>query len=277
MPIQATRYIRKMRGGAQAHLLAADDGAFYVVKAVNNPQGRRVLVNEWIATVFLRHLQISTPECAIIDITPAFAAAHPQFSIQLGPRIIPIEPGWHFGSRFPGDPMRMTVYDYVSDEQVRECVNNWEYAAILPFDKWTSNADARQSIFYRARVRAANASFETTGIVTQMIDHGFLFEGPSWSFGDSPLQGCYPRPSAYERVRGWEDLQPWLDRIVHFPEEVFDQALRQIPPSWIEGEEDQLQSLLDRLYSRRSRTPGLIEDIRRAKPGLFPNWTTTLR
>ena len=262
-----------MRGGAQGHLLAADDGAFYVVKATNNPQGRRVLVNEWIAGVFLRHLQISTPECAVIDITPEFAAEFPQFSIQLGPSRIPIQPGWHFGSRFPGDPLRMSVYDFVADEQVHECLNHWEYAAILPFDKWASNADARQSIFYRARIRAANAASETTGIVTQMIDHGFLFEGPNWSFGDSPIQGVYPRPSAYERVRGWADLQPWLDRIVHFPEEVFDEALRQVPQAWIEGEEDQLHSLLDRLYKRRKRTPDLIQDLIRAKPALFPNWT----
>jgi hypothetical protein len=262
-----------MRGGAQAHLLAAEDGAFYVVKAANNPQGRRVLVNEWIAGVFLRHLQISTPECAVVDITPEFAAEHPQLSSQLGSRNFPIPPGWHFGSRYPGDPMRMSVYDYVADEQVRQCLNAWEYAAILPFDKWTSNADGRQSIFYRARARAANASYETTGLVTQMIDHGFIFEGPNWSFGDSPVQGFYPRTVAYERVRGWDDLQPWLDRIVHFPEELFDQALRQIPLCWIEGEEDKLQSLLDRLYARRARTPDLVREVLKAKAGMFPNWT----
>lgn len=272
MPIRATRHIRKMRGGAQAHLLGAEDGAFYVVKATNNPQGRRVLVNEWIAGVFLKHLQISTPECAVIEITPEFVAEYSQFCIQLGPSRIAIEPGWHFGSRFPGDPLRMSVYDYVADEQVRECLNHWEYAAILPFDKWTSNADARQSIFYRARIRAANAAYETSGLVTQMIDHGFLFEGPNWSFGDSPVQGIYPRPSAYERVRGWGDLQPWLDRIVHFPSEVFDEAMRQVPPAWIEGEEDQFHALLERLYNRRKRTPELIEELIRAKPVLFANW-----
>ena len=53
MPIQATRLIRKMRGGAQAHLLECDDGHFYVVKFRNNPQHRRILINEWIASVFL--------------------------------------------------------------------------------------------------------------------------------------------------------------------------------------------------------------------------------
>ena len=54
MPVDALRLIRKMRGGAQAHLIEADDGNFYVVKFRNNPQHRRILVNEWLGGSFLR-------------------------------------------------------------------------------------------------------------------------------------------------------------------------------------------------------------------------------
>ena len=61
MPIQARKLIRKMRGGAQAHLLECADGGFYVVKFVNNPQHRRILINEWLANSFLRYLQIHVP------------------------------------------------------------------------------------------------------------------------------------------------------------------------------------------------------------------------
>ena len=39
-----------MRGGAQSHLMFADDGHYYVVKFQNNPQHIRVLANELIAT-----------------------------------------------------------------------------------------------------------------------------------------------------------------------------------------------------------------------------------
>ena len=38
-----------MRGGAQAHLMRAADGFFYVVKFRNNPQHLRVLANELLA------------------------------------------------------------------------------------------------------------------------------------------------------------------------------------------------------------------------------------
>ena len=61
MPIAASQLIRKMRGGAQCHLMEAADGNWYVVKPVNNPQGTRVLVNELLSSVFLHYLQIDSP------------------------------------------------------------------------------------------------------------------------------------------------------------------------------------------------------------------------
>jgi len=39
-----------MRGGAQSHLMRCDDGFYYVVKFQNNPQHRRILVNELLGT-----------------------------------------------------------------------------------------------------------------------------------------------------------------------------------------------------------------------------------
>ena len=65
-----------MRGGAQAHLLEADDGNWYVVKFRNNPQHRRVLINELLSSVFLDYLKIAAPETAIIQLAPAFLTAN---------------------------------------------------------------------------------------------------------------------------------------------------------------------------------------------------------
>jgi hypothetical protein len=152
MPVHARRLIRKMRGGAQAHLLECDDGRFYVVKFRNNPQHRRILVNEWLASAFLNYLQISTPETAIVDLPADFLASNPGIHIQLGSRHQPIEPGWHFGSRYPGDPAKVIVYDFIPDLLLDKVVNRNEFLGALVFDKWIGNADARQSIFFRARI-----------------------------------------------------------------------------------------------------------------------------
>ena len=46
----AVEEIRRMRGGAQSHLMRCADDSYYVVKFQNNPQGVRILVNELLGT-----------------------------------------------------------------------------------------------------------------------------------------------------------------------------------------------------------------------------------
>ncbi len=285
MLVQATRLIRKMRGGAQAHLLECDDSHFYVVKFRNNPQHRRILINEWIASVFLNYLQISTPPAAIVSLSAAFLEANPEVHIQLGTRRQAVEPGWHFGSRYPGDPGKVMVYDFLPDALLEKVVNANEFLGVLAFDKWMGNADARQSIFYRARLRqwtpptserAPRTGFVAdaprAGFVANMMDHGYVFDGPHWNFPDSPLQGLYFRPSVYQKVRGWEDFQPWLDRVLYFPDEVVDTAQKQLPPEWLAEDASALQTLLEKLMSRRRRVADLIRDSRHGRVNPFPQW-----
>jgi hypothetical protein len=276
MPVKALRLIRKLRGGAQSHLIECADGRFYAVKFRNNPQHRRILVNEWISAVFLKYLQITTPETAIVDLTPEFLAKNPDVHIQLGSRKVAIEPGWHFGSAYPGDPDRVAVYDFIPDLLLDKVVNLADFLGVLVFDKWAGNADSRQSIFYRARLKqwvsGGDEYLTRTGFVANMMDHGYVFDGPHWTFADSPLQGLYFRPIVYEKVRSWNDFQPWLDRVVHFPEEVVDDALKQLPPQWLAGDEEALEKLLTKLMARRKRVPSLIEDSTRGRINPFPNW-----
>ncbi len=277
MPLHARRLIRKMRGGAQAHLVEADDGHFYVVKFRNNPQHRRILVNELIASVLMRYLQVATPETAIIWVGERFLENEPEAGIQLGSRRIPAETGRHFASRFPGDPAELAVYDFVPDTLLENVVNRRDFLAALIFDKWLSNADSRQSIFFRARVKdwvpSSMAHPLRLGFLALMLDHGYVFGGPHWRFDDAPLQGLYHRPSVYADARSWEDFQPWLDRILHFPELVLDEALRQVPSEWLEDDAAEVERLLMKLLARRKRVPDLIRACARARPELFPHWT----
>jgi hypothetical protein len=276
MPINARALVRKMRGGAQAHLLECDDGEFYVVKFRNNPQHRRILTNEWIASVFLDYLEIATPRTAIVNLSADFLAVNPDIHIQLGSRKLAVEAGWHFGSQYPGNPRKIMVYDFVPDLLLDKVANLKEFLGVLVFDKWIGNADSRQSIFFRARLQEWSPSRtdrpQRMGFVAHMMDHGYVFDGPHWTFTDSPLQGLYFRPSVYQRVTSFDDFQPWLDRVMNFPEEVVDQALKQIPPEWLEGDEDALNALLLKLMARCKRVPDLIRDSRRGRINPFPAW-----
>jgi hypothetical protein len=261
-----------MRGGAQAHLIEASDGHFYVVKFRNNPQHRRILVNEWVASTLLEYLQLSTAGTAIIDVPSAFLEANPDIRLQLGNRTIPAEPGWHFGSRYPGNPARLAVYDFLPDLLLTKVANLSEYAGMLAFDQWTSNADARQTVFYRAQVMAVNSPKPQAGFVASFVDHGYIFGGPEWAFHDSPLRGLYHRPVVYQSVKGWQQFEPWLERIRYFPEEIIDRALRSLPPGWVEDDTELLEKLLERLLRRGPRVASLLETIRDSDRSPFPNW-----
>jgi hypothetical protein len=276
MPVNARRFIRKMRGGAQAHLLEADDGHYYIVKFQNNPQHRRILVNEWIAGEILSHLQISAPEQRMVSLSREFLEQNPDVGLQTGTRRVAVEPGWHFGSRHPGTPQTTAVYDFIPDALLGQVANGEQFLASLVFDRWVANADGRQSIFFRAQLKEwlAHPGIppRKMGFVALMIDHGFAFNGPHWDFPESAITGLYARRMVYEKVRSIDDFDPWLSRVINFPEEVLDRALRQIPPVWIDQDEVSLENMLDRLLRRRRRAPELIQACRDAPGSPFPQW-----
>jgi hypothetical protein len=276
MLVDARRVVRKMRGGAQAHLVEADDGNFYIVKFRNNPQHRRILVNEWIATTLLEYLQIAVPKRAIVRLSSDFLAQSPDLCIQIGTRKEPVAAGWHFGSRFPGHPDRNTVYDFVPDALLAKVGNAAEFTGMLAFDKWMGNSDARQAIFIRAKLRDYAPAYADhplrVGFVALMIDHGYVFNGPHWDYADGPLTGLYFRPAVYESIKSWSDFQPWLDRIVEFPEIVIDDSLREMPPEWLNGDADHLNRVLETLMERRRRVPDLIRGCIEGRAFVFPGW-----
>jgi hypothetical protein len=265
-----------MRGGAQSHLVEASDGQYYVLKPKNNPQHRRILVNEWLVAALARYLEIEAAPAELIEVTPEFVGAHPEFAIQLGSKRIPVEPGWHFGSRFPGDPAKLAVFDFLPDVLLMKVANLADFRSVLVLDKWTANADARQAVFFRAKFRqeGGEGGAERTGFLAWMIDHGFAFGGPNWEFVDAPLYGLYHRAGVYEGVTGLESFEPSLSRVEDCPEEVVDRAWRDMPLEWLEdGDEAELQRVVERLLARRGRIRHLLEDARRgAKASLFPRW-----
>jgi hypothetical protein len=171
----------------------------------------------------------------------------------------------------------MAVYDFVPDTLLPKVRNLADFLGALVFDKWVSNADGRQAVFFRARLKewlpgAAHEPALTMGFIALMIDQGFAFNGPEWSFTDSPVQGLYARKLVYDRVASLDQFEPWLERVTHFPEAVVDQAYKQVPPEWIQGDEDQFERVLETLMRRRKRVPDLVSDARRSKQSPFMNW-----
>ncbi len=275
MPVFAKRLERRMRGGAQAHLLACDDGRHYVTKFLDNPQHRRILANEWAAKALLDHLGVASPAVRVVEVSAEFLSGEPEACYQLGTRRLAPRAGRHFGSQFPGNPHTDAVYDFLPDTLLPSVANLDHFAGALVFDKWAANSDSRQAIFFRRRLREwldVDAPPQQKGFIAQMVDHGFIFDGPHWSYNDSPIQGLYFRPLAYAGIRSMDGFQPWLDRARACPESVCDAILRQMPAEWLDGEEREFEALLDRLLERRGRIEDLLRATVRGRPRSFPDW-----
>ena len=144
----ALEHIRRMRGGAQAHLMRCDDSHYYVVKFQNNPQHPRVLANEMLGTRLAARLGLPTTPVEVIEVREDLIAATADLVMQLGMGRASCRAGLQFGSRYPGDPARMPVLDFLPDEQLREVENLTDFAGMLAFDKWTCNTNGRQAIFF---------------------------------------------------------------------------------------------------------------------------------
>src|SRR6266852_917416 len=230
---RALEQIRRMRGGAQSHLMRCDDGYYYVVKFQNNPQHRRILVNELLGTRLAARLGLPTVPVEIVAVSEELIRLTPELAVELPRARIPCQPGLQFGSRYPGDPRQLTLHDFLPDEQLREVQNLHEFAGMLVFDKWTCNTNGRQTVFFCEPAKAAEQA--VMRYKTRMIDQGFCFNAGEWNFPDAPLRGLYARNRVYEGVIGMESFALWIERLEkQITESVFHELLGEIPPEWYE-------------------------------------------
>src|SRR5271169_5807551 len=100
MPV-AIEYIRRMRGGAQSHLLRCSDQSYYVVKFQNNPQHLRVLANELLGTRLAARLGLPVPRVEVVEVGPELISGSAELVVQLGRSRMPCQAGFQFGSRYP--------------------------------------------------------------------------------------------------------------------------------------------------------------------------------
>jgi hypothetical protein len=253
--VKATRFVRKMRGETKAQLLAADDGNSYVVKYRNNPFGPRILVNELTSALFLRALDIPAPETALVVIDEQVLVENPEMEIRSRGGSIPVLPGPHFGSRHAGFPEERAVYDFLPDKLLCRVSNLADFRRVLVYDKWASNGDFRQAVFYRGACISGETAFSA-----EMIDHGLMFHGAEWTFRDSPPQGICSQLEVYGTDLTMRDLDPCLSMAMELDNQLLADVVSAIPREWIEGDEIEFTKLLFQFLARRERLPEMLNE-----------------
>jgi len=268
--ISAVQHLRRLRGGAQSHLLRASDGAFYVTKFQNNPQHIRVLANEMLATRLGLALGLPMPTVEAIEVCDWLIDHTEDLRIDLAGRRIPCRSGRQLGSRYRDSQTAGLTLDYLPDPLLEKVLNIADFARVLVLDKWTCNSDGRQAIFWheKPRIDRYTATF---------IDQGYCFNAGEWSFPDYPLRGVYGNNCVYQGVRGWNAFEPALSRAERIHANQIWQLAADIPEEWYEWDKDGLNRLVETLYARRSMIRKLINGFRNSSRNPFPNWSEIVR
>jgi len=257
--------MHRMQGQTQPRLIMASDESLWVVKFKNNAQHLRVLANEYIASRIAASLEMSVPECAVIEVGEWLVNSNPDLVMQTWQRKRErCDSGLQFGSRYAGGLMPGLVLDALPDTGLKKIRNLNEFAGILAFDKWLGNSDRRQTVFVRStRQKTYRAVF---------IDHGFCFNAGEWNFPDHPLRGVFRQPLVYQAVTGWGSFEPWLNRIEEFRAEDIWTIITEAPHEWHQADSSTLERLTLTLYRRRLLVRDLIRQTVAAANTSFPNW-----
>ncbi|HKD80664.1 MAG TPA: HipA family kinase [Candidatus Angelobacter sp.] len=264
MPVEAVQHVRRMRGGAQAHLMRADDGHFYVVKFQSNPQHLRVLANELLATRLAERVGLPVPVTEIVKVEQWLIENTPELRTDMAGFARPCKSGLQFGARYVCDPAEGQVFDYLPENMLSKVRNLAAFAGILVVDKWLGNANGRQAVFWKkVQERKYTATF---------IDQGYCFNAGEWNFPDSALRGVYARNYVYQELRGWESLEPWLSRVESFDPAVVHEIAGSIPPEWTGNDWAALEKLVDAIIARRGKVRELIMAFRNSSRQPFPAW-----
>lgn len=262
--ISAIQHLRPLRGGAQAHLLRASDGACYVTKFQNNPQHIRVFANEMLATNLGLALGLPIPPVEVIEVPDWLIDRTEDLRINLGGAKIPRRSGKQLGSLYVGGESSVMTLDYLPRELLERVLNVEDFPRVLVLDKWACNSDGRQAIFWKAPRRQRYAA--------TFIDQDYCFNAGEWAFPDSPLRGAYANNCVYEGVRGWEAFEPALTRAEEMDADTIWRSAAEIPEEWYEGDRDGLNRLVEALNHRRGAIRNLITQFRRSSRNPFPNW-----
>ena len=263
--VRAVEQIRRMRGGSQSHLMRCSDDNYYVVKFQNNPQHRRILVNELLGSRLAARMGLPITPSAVIQVSERLIDATDELVMELPRYRVPCSAGNNFGSRYFGNPRNLQTWDLIPSEELCRIDNFNDLIGMVVFDKWTCNCDGRQLVFSRQE----NGKYSMA-----CIDQGLCFNSGGWNFPDSPLRGLYCDKTIYrDHVRSLDDFEPWLSRVEReFTIDVLHEAASSIPTEWHDNDSKALSSLLEKLDRRRKTIRELLRLSCVRLPLIFPYW-----
>ena len=170
--ISAVQHLRPLRGGAQAHLLRASDGACYVTKFQNNPQHIRVLANEMLATNLGLALGLPMPRVEVIEVSDWLIEHTEDLRISLGGARIPCRSGKQLGSLYVGCESPAMTLDYLPRELLQGVRNLSDFPGSLSWTSGRATATAGRQSSGKRREGSDTPQPSLTRVTASMLGSG---------------------------------------------------------------------------------------------------------
>jgi hypothetical protein len=251
-PIRAVRLVRPMRGGAQSVLVECTDGARYVVKSLNNPQGPHVLFNEALGTELMRAFGLPVAPWKPVLLTSSLLDSTPGFDLETSRGRMPRVPGLHFGSLYMV-PENSIAHEIIPSGWLKRVVGREQFLRALVLDLWVCNRDQRQALFLPMTPARG------TPLQPVFFDNGHMFGGPEWEFEDQITKSLYGDLSAYADLLQESAIESAVKEVLKISASDIVQALCSIPHEWLPAE-GRCFEMLDLLLARQRKLPALAEE-----------------
>jgi hypothetical protein len=246
----AVKYMGAVGLGATApQVFRANDDQVYIVKLQNNKMGRKVLVNEFLASRIGQLMGLCFPPSGIIRLDEEVIQKNRWL------RAAKVSAGMHFASQYLNHTW------YVDRRNLNKATNKVEMAGVMLFDHMFHNVDRtwnRKNLLLRR---------EAGSYRLYAIDHSHLFRKGKWTVEWLAKLNTDMTVNS-TRSFGWllkyflkkEDFAPYIAKVQQMTDGQLNELVMDIPNEWLPDEAER-QALLDYLVKRRDLTEEIAEKI----------------
>lgn len=255
--LHALRHVKPMgKGETRPHLFYCNDGNKYVVKLMNNQQGKGVLVNEYIAFRLAKLMNLPAAEYKIVHISSELIDMFPAL------KKLNVPEGPHIGCLFA--EQAVTLKNQVN---LSICKNIETISGMIVFDYWIMNWDRY--------VTGANLLFLQDTKRLLLIDHANAFCGPEWDTDELEENKNFVEVywgHYYEifvpYIDGSDPFYSYLSTLEALERRELKEAVKGIPKEW-KISYSMLEYLIEFLLCRKNLVRGAILQLQ----DKFPIWS----
>ncbi len=233
-------------GGSQPHVIGLSDGHDYLVKFKGNPQGTRVLANEYVANELIAKLQFEGARGKIIIADAFFISKEPNLQNRN------LEAGHQFASPY------FKHHDNFSNSILAHLENRNDLPQVIVLDNFICNNDRGSGNLLLVFNDPSKPDCRFV-----LVDQGHAFGGPNWD--QHSLKTLQDNATLHVNAGIFPDIpykmdvfEPLLIRLEALTRDEIEAIIDGVPSDWGLHSADR-NALLDFLVARKDKVRNILQ------------------